>query len=120
MMKRSQITLALLALMVCAATAREPKTDTGIRQCVDSMTPLIRKPSSFTVAVAFVALSGCVAGVDKVFHPAQAKIVGKTVVVNSAEVPQLVAVRYGWANVSEGNLFNKVGLPATPFRTDVD
>ncbi len=61
-----------------------------------------------------------IAGADRVFHPARAKIVGGTVVVNSAEVPQPVAVRYGWANVPEGNLFNRAGLPASPFRTDVD
>jgi sialate O-acetylesterase len=61
-----------------------------------------------------------IAGADKVFHPAQAKISGKTVVVNSPDVPQPVAVRYGWANVSEGNLFNRAGLPTSPFRTDVD
>jgi sialate O-acetylesterase len=61
-----------------------------------------------------------IAGLDKKFHPAQAKISGKTVVVNSPEVPQPVAVRYGWANVPEGNLFNKAGLPASPFRTDAD
>jgi sialate O-acetylesterase len=57
-----------------------------------------------------------IAGADKVFHPAQAKIVGKTVVVNSPDVSQPVAVRYGWANVPEGNLFNRAGLPASPFR----
>ena len=61
-----------------------------------------------------------IAGPDKVFHPARAKIAGKTVVVTSPEVPQPVAVRYGWANVPEGNLFNRAGLPASPFRTDVD
>ena len=61
-----------------------------------------------------------IAGADKVFHPAQAKIVGDTVVVNSGGVPKPVAVRYGWANVPEGNLFNRAGLPASPFRTDVD
>lgn len=67
------------------------------------------------------ALKGfTIAGADKLFHPAQAKIVGGTVVVNSAQVPQPVAVRYGWANVPEGNLFNRAGLPASPFRTDVD
>ena len=58
------------------------------------------------------------AGADKISHAAQAKIVGETVEVNSSEVPQPVAVRYGWANVPEGNLFNRAGLPATPFRTD--
>jgi sialate O-acetylesterase len=31
-----------------------------------------------------------------------------------------VAVRYAWANVPEGNLFNRAGLPASPFRTDAD
>jgi sialate O-acetylesterase len=60
------------------------------------------------------------AGADKMFHPAQAKIVGETVVVNLPDVPQPVAVRYGWANVPEGNLFNRAGLPASAFRTDVD
>ena len=58
------------------------------------------------------------AGADGVFHPAQAAIRGKTVVVTSDAVSQPVAVRYGWANVPDGNLFNKAGLPATPFRTD--
>jgi sialate O-acetylesterase len=55
-----------------------------------------------------------------VFHPAQAKIRGQTVVVTSKAVPQPVAVRFGWANVPDGNLFNKAGLPASPFRTDVE
>jgi sialate O-acetylesterase len=40
------------------------------------------------------------------------------VVVTSEAVPQPIAVRYGWANVPDGNLFNKAGLPASPFRTD--
>ena len=61
-----------------------------------------------------------IAGADKVFHPAQAEIQGQTVVVTSAAVSQPVAVRYGWANVPEGNLFNQAGLPASPFRTDAD
>jgi sialate O-acetylesterase len=61
-----------------------------------------------------------IAGPDKVFHPAQAKIRGKTVVVTSAAVSEPVAVRYGWANVPEGNLFNQADLPASPFRTDGD
>jgi sialate O-acetylesterase len=61
-----------------------------------------------------------VAGADGVFHPANAMIEGETVVVTSAAVSAPVAVRYGWANVASGNLFNKAGLPASPFRTDVD
>lgn len=61
-----------------------------------------------------------VAGPDLVFHSAQAQIRGNTVVVTSDVVPVPAAVRYGWANVPEGNLFNKAGLPASPFRTDGD
>ena len=60
-----------------------------------------------------------IAGKDKVFVPAQAEIRGRTVVVQSPQVARPVAVRYGWANVPDGNLFNKEGLPASPFRTDV-
>jgi sialate O-acetylesterase len=39
--------------------------------------------------------------------------------VTAEGVTQPVAVRYAWANVPSGNLFNKEGLPASPFRTDV-
>ncbi len=60
------------------------------------------------------------AGEDGKFVPAAAEIRGKTVVVSSPEVPLPKAVRYGWANVPDVNLFNLEGLPASPFRTDVD
>ncbi|HLK90988.1 MAG TPA: sialate O-acetylesterase [Polyangia bacterium] len=59
-----------------------------------------------------------VAGADGAFRPAHAQIRGKTVVVTGDAVGQPVAVRYGWANVPGGNLFNKAGLPASPFRSD--
>ncbi len=59
-----------------------------------------------------------VAGPDRKFHWATAKIEGDTVVVWSDEVPYVVAVRYGWANNPICNLYNKEGLPASPFRTD--
>src|SRR4029077_12003109 len=58
------------------------------------------------------------AGADGAFHPGKAAIRGKALVVSSESVPEVVAVRYGWANVPEGNLFNRAGLPASPFRTD--
>jgi sialate O-acetylesterase len=61
-----------------------------------------------------------IAGADKKFVPAQAAIKGKTVVVWSDDIKTPVAVRYGWANVPDVNLFNRAGLPASPFRTDVD
>lgn len=60
-----------------------------------------------------------VAGKDGVFHPALAGIKGERVLVWSEKVREPVAVRYGWANVPEGNLINRSGLPASPFRTDV-
>jgi sialate O-acetylesterase len=59
-----------------------------------------------------------VAGEDKVFHPAKAVIEGDKVVVTSEKVTKPVAVRYGWKNFPVVNLFNKAGLPASPFRTD--
>jgi sialate O-acetylesterase len=59
-----------------------------------------------------------VAGADGAFHPARAELRGKTVVVTSDAVAQPVTVRYGWANVPEGNLFNKAALPASPFSAD--
>jgi len=60
-----------------------------------------------------------IAGADKKFLPAKAEIAGDTVVVSSGGVPAPVAVRYGWANAPEVNLYNKEGLPASPFRTEV-
>jgi sialate O-acetylesterase len=74
----------------------------------------------FTVAGADPASSKDSAGAGKKFVPATAVIEGDTVVVSSAEVKAPSAVRFGWANVPEVNLFNKAGLPATPFRTDVE
>lgn len=59
-----------------------------------------------------------IAGADKVFHWATAKIEGNKVVVSSPEVPQPVAVRYNWADNPEGNLSDGSDLPASSFRTD--
>jgi sialate O-acetylesterase len=59
-----------------------------------------------------------IAGADKKFVWAEAKIEGDTVVVRSGKVAEPVAVRYGWADNPVCNLYNKAGLPASPFRTD--
>ena len=59
-----------------------------------------------------------VAGADRKWIEADAKIDGASVVVGSPQVPQPVAVRYGWANSPRCNLYNTEGLPAAPFRTD--
>lgn len=60
-----------------------------------------------------------IAGKDGVFHPALAGIKGDRVLVWSEAVREPVAVRYAWANAPAGNLINRAGLPASPFRTDV-
>ena len=59
-----------------------------------------------------------IAGADHKFHWAEAKITGKCVEVSCKDVPRPLAVRYAWANNPLGNLYNSVGLPASPFRTD--
>jgi sialate O-acetylesterase len=60
-----------------------------------------------------------IAGTDKKFVPAKAKIDGDKVVVWSDEVASPVYVRYAWADSPPyPNLYNKEGLPASPFRTD--
>jgi sialate O-acetylesterase len=59
-----------------------------------------------------------IASSDKHFIPAKAEIQGKTVAVWSEQVSKPMAVRFGWANVPDVNLFNNKDLPASPFRTD--
>jgi len=59
-----------------------------------------------------------IAGEDRKFVWAQAKIDGKEVVVSAPEVEKPVAVRYAWDINPVCNLYNQDGLPAVPFRTD--
>lgn len=66
-----------------------------------------KEPTFFTIA-----------GADRIFYPAQASIIGYTVLVSSQQVKKPVAVRYAFTNYPVTNFENKVGLPAVPFRTD--
>jgi sialate O-acetylesterase len=66
-----------------------------------------RPPSEFAVA-----------GEDRVFHPASARIEAGRVTVGSPQVPRPVAVRLGWQETASSNLINAAGLPAVPFRSD--
>jgi sialate O-acetylesterase len=60
-----------------------------------------------------------IAGADRKFVWADAWIEGDRVIVSSPEVSTPLYVRYAWADNPEGaNLYNKEGLPASPFRTD--
>ena len=90
------------------------------------------KADGATMVVSFTHLGGgltvqgggelkgfTIAGADKKFVPATARISGDTVIVSAPEITAPVAVRYGWANVPDVNLANQAGLPASPFRSDV-
>jgi sialate O-acetylesterase len=59
-----------------------------------------------------------IAGEDRKFIPATAKIEGNTVVVWNKEVKNPVAVRFGFTNAAMPNLYSKEGLPVNLFRTD--
>jgi sialate O-acetylesterase len=59
-----------------------------------------------------------IAGADKVFYPATAKIFNNTIYVTSTQVSKPVAVRYAFKDFGVGNLYNTFGLPVAPFRSD--
>ena len=59
-----------------------------------------------------------IAGDDKKFYPATAKVKGNSVELYSKEVKEPVAVRFGFSNTAMPDLFSKEGLPVNLFRTD--
>jgi sialate O-acetylesterase len=59
-----------------------------------------------------------VAGPDKVFMPADAKLEKDKIILSSKQVPDPIAVRFSFSNTAMSNVFSKEGLPLTPFRTD--
>jgi len=59
-----------------------------------------------------------IAGEDRTFYPAKAVIKYDKVIVKSAKVKKPIAVRFAFSDTAQPNLFNKAGLPASPFRTD--
>ncbi|HTL09790.1 MAG TPA: sialate O-acetylesterase, partial [Chitinophagaceae bacterium] len=59
-----------------------------------------------------------IASADQHFVPAMATIEGNTILVWSDAIASPEAVRFAWKQVPFPNLFNKQGLPASPFRTD--
>ncbi|MBN2350139.1 MAG: sialate O-acetylesterase [Bacteroidales bacterium] len=75
--------------------------------------------SGLTIKDGAVLKHFAIAGEDGKFIWAKAKIADNKVIVWSEKVKKPVAVRYAWADNPEGaNLYNKEGLPASPFRTD--
>jgi len=75
-----------------------------------ALTPELRPKSD--------VLGFAIAGDDRKFVWAEAKIEGAAVVVSAPGVEKPVAVRYAWGNTPVCNLYNKADLPACPFRTD--
>ena len=79
---------------------------------------------SFASAAPLVSKDGqaltsfTLAGPDGVFVTAQARIQGSQVLVSAPGVQRPTAVRFGWDEVAQPNLFSGAGLPARPFRTD--
>ena len=59
-----------------------------------------------------------IAGEDQKWMEAQAAIDGTSVIVSNARISKPAAVRYAWGDSPTCNLYNKDGLPASPFRTD--
>ncbi len=59
-----------------------------------------------------------IAGADKKFFAAKAKISGNKIIVSASEVRNPVAVRFAWDETAMPNFFNRELLPASPFRTD--
>jgi len=59
-----------------------------------------------------------VAGPDRRWRWAEARVVGETLLVSTPAVPKPVAVRYAWGDNPEATLQNGEGLPASPFRSD--
>lgn len=59
-----------------------------------------------------------IAGADKNYFEANARIDSNTVIVWSENVQQPKCIRFGWSDIAEPNLFNIEGLPASPFITE--
>src|ERR1044072_5320948 len=59
-----------------------------------------------------------IAGDDKNFLPADVKLEKDRLVVYNKQILNPVAVRFSFSNIGMSNVFNKEGLPITPFRTD--
>ena len=59
-----------------------------------------------------------IAGKNKIFFKAKAKVIGERISLSSGKVSKPIYARYAWSDVSIATLFNKEGLPASSFSTD--
>lgn len=82
-------------------------------------TPTAGGPYTIKLSTPEKELSGFeIAGADKVFLPAKAKIQDNKVIVSNTAITQPVYVRYAWTDASGASLFNKNGLPAATFTSE--
>ena len=116
--------LALLALQALAGTYARPELTAqgpefaGLRVDGPRAELTFRSAAGLHTADGLTASYFLLAGADRRFFPAQAKIDGDKVQLTSAEVSAPVAVRFAWDEVATPNLVNAQSLPAVPFRTD--
>ena len=101
-----------------AVTSTSGPVPSGHQVNADSITVTFRHADRGLVAKSGDLKGFVIAGEDQQWKPAEARIVGDTVVISSSEVTKPVAVRYAWSADPVCNLFNEAGLPASPFRTD--
>ena len=113
-----------LALIALNRTYHKPQVDSGpiyagMKAQGDALQITFTHADGGLLAKGGPLTQFAVAGDDRKFVWADAKIVGDTVLVSSPLVPHPAAVRYAWAGNPQGcNLYNGAGLPASPFRTD--
>jgi sialate O-acetylesterase len=94
---------------VYKSSKREGNTIRILFEHADGLRPKDGKVTGFAIA-----------GDDGKFVWADAHIEGPTVVVSSPQVPEPTAVRYAWDRNPAASLYNRAGLPASPFRTDME
>jgi len=75
-------------------------------------------PNGFMVKDNATPTEFLIAGNDKIFMPAEVTIEKNRIVVFNKQITNPVAVRFSFSNTGMSNIFNKEGLPVTPFRTD--
>lgn len=112
-----------LALLALAKHYRQPVVASGpILRSLEKQSGALRlhlDPVSGTLVIkGDTPAEFIIAGSDKRWHRAVARIDGNIVVVSAPEVPDPVAVRYAWQANPVATIFNSAGLPAAPFRTD--
>jgi len=90
----------------------------GIEIKNDTVMVSFERAPMWIAAKNFESKQFSVAGVDHVFHPAKAWIVRSKMFVKCDAVTKPVAVRYGFENYVEGDLYSNEGLPVSSFRSD--